>query len=113
MKEVAYRIKRNAHFADMAYITGMLSIDEIMFHESYTKLLEQITVDKNIINALLHKEGVLGRLLELAIAIEKNNLVVINSMILKLDISERELNESLLESYQRSSAALKTEKSLC
>lgn len=113
MKEVAYRIKRNAHFADMAYITGMLSIDEVMFHESYTKLLEQITVDKNIINALLRKEGVLGRLLELAIAIEKNNLVVINSMILKLDISERELNESLLESYQRSSAALKTEKSLC
>lgn len=113
MEEVAYRIKKNVHFADMAYITGMLSIDEIMFHESYNKLLEQITVDKNIINALLHKEGLLGRLLELAIAIEKNNLLVISLMIIELDISERELNNCLLDSYQRSSAALQTEKSLC
>lgn len=113
MEELASRVKQSIYFSDMAYMTGMLSIDEIMFHESYNKLLEEISVDKNIINALLYKEGLLGRILELAIAIEKNNLTVISLMILELDITERELNQCLLDSYQRSSAALQTEKSQC
>lgn len=106
MEELAYSIKKSTHFSDMAYITGMLSISEIMFHESYRTLMEQITIDQNIINALLEKKGVLGRLLELAIAIEKNNLLLMSSIIVELDISERELNKCLLNSYQRSAAVL-------
>ncbi|HZF70826.1 EAL and HDOD domain-containing protein [Sulfuricurvum sp.] len=108
MEELAHTIKRSTHFSDMAYITGMLSISEIMFHESYRKLMEQITIDTNIITALLEKKGVIGRLLELSIAIEKNNLSMISSIILELDLSERELNKCLLNSYRRSAAALNT-----
>lgn len=113
MEELAYSVKRNTHFADMAYITGMLSISEMMFHESYSKLMEQITIDKNISNALLHKKGVIGRLLDLAIAIEKNNLLLISAIILELDVSERELNMCLLNSYRRSSAVLQRKKLSC
>ncbi|MDD5119615.1 MAG: HDOD domain-containing protein, partial [Sulfuricurvum sp.] len=108
MEELAHTIKHSTRFSDMAYITGMLSISEIMFHESYRKLMEQITIDNTIITALLEKKGVIGRLLELSIAIEKNNLNMISSIILELDLSERELNKCLLNSYRRSAAALNT-----
>ncbi|MDD2951022.1 MAG: EAL domain-containing protein [Sulfuricurvum sp.] len=108
MEELAHTIKHSTRFSDMAYITGMLSISEIMFHESYRKLMEQITIDNTIITALLEKKGVIGRLLELSIAIEKNNLNMISSIILELDFSERELNKCLLNSYRRSAAALNT-----
>jgi len=113
MEELAYSLKKNTHFADMAYITGMLSISEIMFRESYSKLMEQISIDTNISNALLHKKGVLGRILELAIATEKNDLLSISSIIVELDLSERELNKSLLNSYQKSATALQTNTLSC
>lgn len=102
MKEVAYSIKKNTHFANMAHLTGILSVYEIMFQESNNKLIEQITIDNEIANALLHKTGILGRILELAIAIEKNDLLLISTNIVKLELSERELNKSLINSYHRS-----------
>ena len=106
MKELAYSIKKSTNFANMAYMIGILSVSEIMFKESYNKLMEQITIDKEIANALLDHKGVLGRILELAIAIEKNDLLLISSNIVELNLSERELNTSLLNSYQRSAAEL-------
>jgi len=106
MKELAYSIKKSTNFANIAYMIGILSVSEIMFKESYNKLMEQITIDKEIANALLDHKGVLGRILELAIAIEKNDLLLISSNIVELNLSERELNTSLLNSYQRSAAEL-------
>lgn len=106
MEELAYNIKKSTHFCDMAYMTGMLSIVEIMFHESYGAFMKQIKIDKDIVSALLHKKGELGRLMELVIAIEKNERRLIGSIILELDISQRDLNKALLNSYRKSSAVL-------
>lgn len=106
MKELAYSMKKNTHFSDMAYLTGILSVSESIFQESCNKLMEEITIDNDIANALVYQKGVLGRILELVIAIEKNDLLVVSSHIVELDLSERELNKSLLNSYRRSSTAI-------
>lgn len=106
MKEIAYSVKKNAHFSNMAHLLGILSVGDIMFHESYNELMKQITIDNEIASALVHKKGILGRILELAIAIEKNDLLLISSNIVELNLSERELNTALLNSYQRSAAEL-------
>jgi len=106
MKEVAYSVKKNTHFSNMAHMLGILSVSEIMFNENYDELMKQITIDNEIASALLHQKGVLGRILELAIAIEKNDLLLISSNIVELNLSERELNTALLNSYQRSAAEL-------
>ncbi|MBN2870742.1 MAG: EAL domain-containing protein [Campylobacterales bacterium] len=106
MEELAYITKKSTHLSHMAYITGILSMTEMMFHDSYAELLKQINVNKQIEDALLHRKGDLGRLLELVIAIEKNDLLRISAILLEMEISERELNKSLLNSYHRSSMAL-------
>lgn len=108
MEELAYITKKSTHFAHTAYITGILSMAEIMFHDSYTKLMEQIKIDRHISDALLYKKGELGRLLQLVIAIEKNDQLRINAIIFEMELSERELNKTLLDSYRRSFMALDT-----
>lgn len=106
MKELAYSVKKNTRFSNMAHMLGMLSVSEIMFQESYNKLIEQIPLENEIVSALLYQKGTLGQILELAVAIEKNDLLAISSALLKLDLTERELNTCLLNSYQRSAADL-------
>lgn len=102
MEELAYTLKQSVHFADVAYMTGILSSARLMFEGDYEELLAQMKVDKTISEALLHGKGELGRLLELAIAVEKNDLPRIGNLILQLDLSDRELNTCLLNSYHRS-----------
>lgn len=108
MEELAYIATKSTHFSHMAYMTGIISMAETMFHDSQTRLMEQIKLDKHIVDAVLSHKGDLGRLLQLVIAIEKNDLLRVSALILDLDISERELNKSLLDSYRRSSIALNT-----
>ena len=104
MEELARTVKRSSRFADTAYITGMLSVSEAMFENGCGELLKEVQIDQHISDALLHNKGELGRLLELVIAIEKNDTNKIGSIVLELDISEQELNRCLLESYRRSAA---------
>lgn len=106
MQELAYSRQRNTHFLNMAHLAGILSASEIMFQESYNKLVEEVTIDHEIADALLYQKGVLGRILKLAIAVEKNDHFSISSLILELDLSEREFNKCLVKSYQRSVSEL-------
>ena len=106
MEELAYMMKKSTHFAHSAYVTGILSMADSMFHENFTRLLEQIKVDYHIADALLRQKGELGQLLQLVIAIEKNDLLRISALILETEISERSLNKALLDSYRRASMAL-------
>jgi EAL and modified HD-GYP domain-containing signal transduction protein len=105
MEELAHTVRTSSRFADAAYITGILSISDTMFHSSCQELLSEIKIDQNIADALLSKKGDLGRLLELVEAIEKDDSSRIAAIMLELDISEEMLNRALLESYRRSATA--------
>ncbi len=108
MEELAYTVKRSPNFADSAYITGILSMNEAMFEENYAELLNEISINKHISEALLYKRGELGMILDLAIATEKNDVTKVFNLILQLDITERDLNRCLLNSYQKSALMLQS-----
>lgn len=108
MEEVAYTLKRSLLFADTAYITGILSMNEIIAKENYAELLDQISVAPAISAALLKRQGELGAILELAVAVEKNDLGRIDGLLGRLGLTERLLNQSLLNSYQKSAFLLKS-----
>ncbi|MEA3373376.1 MAG: EAL domain-containing protein [Campylobacterota bacterium] len=101
MEELARRTKSSDRFAHAAYMTGLLSMAEAMFQNGYTDILKQIHVDKNIADALVKKNGELGQLLGLAIAVERNDIHTINAIIGQLYISQNELNACILASYRR------------
>ncbi len=99
MHELAVKTKSSSNFAEAAYMTGLLSIAEEMFHSAFNELLKEIHIDKNISDALTKHNGELGQLLQLAIAVERDDLHTINSIIGQLYISQAELNEAVLKSY--------------
>jgi EAL and modified HD-GYP domain-containing signal transduction protein len=102
MEELAHTVRISNRFADAAYITGILSIAEEMTKNGCNELLGEVTIDHNIADALVKKKGELGHLLELVVAIEKNDTHKVGALILQMDIPEKELNRCLLESYRRS-----------
>lgn len=104
MEELARKINSSPKFSLAAYITGLLSIAEAMFQDSFDTLLKQMHVDKNIASALIRHNGELGQLLELVIAVEEDNIHDIHSILGQLYLSQEDLNSCMVTSYQRCSA---------
>lgn len=104
MEEFARRIQATPSFQHAAYLTGLLSLSENIYGDSFAHMVKQTRIERNIADALTKKNGDLGQLLQLAIAIEKNNLHDINSILGQLQLSQRELNAVMLASYRRSAA---------
>jgi EAL and modified HD-GYP domain-containing signal transduction protein len=104
MEEIARKINSSPKFSRAAYITGLLSIAEVMFQDSFETLLKQMHVDRNIASALLRHNGELGQLLQLVTAVEEDNIHDIHSIIGQLYLSQEDLNACMVTSYQRCAA---------
>lgn len=105
METVARRINRSSRFASAAYMTGLLSMSEALFQDGFESLIKQMHLDKNIADALVKRNGELGQLLELTIAVEQDNINKIHSILGQLYLSQEALNQCMVESYQRSTEA--------
>lgn len=105
MEEVAKKVKTSTAFSEAAYMTGLLSMSEMLFQDDFDTLIRQMTIDKNIADALIKHNGELGQLLELSIAVERNDIHRIHSISGQLFLSQQDLNACLLASYRRSAAA--------
>ena len=106
MEELSFQLseKKDTSLSSSAYLVGLLSLAEAIFQSSFNKLFEQMDLDNSISKALINKEGVLGQLLELSIAVERNDFNTIEQLLSKLKLSQAQLNESMMKSYQRTSA---------
>lgn len=105
MEELARHTKSSEKYAHAAYMTGLLSVSEALFSDRLSDLLKQIHIEASITNALLKRKGELGQLLELTLAVEKNDLDAINEILGHLVLTQLELNECVMLSYRRSSSA--------
>jgi len=105
MEEIAFLIQteQDLKLSNSAYLVGILSLAEAIFQSSFESLFEQMDLDENISKALASKEGVLGEMLKLCIAVESNQFSDINEFLTKLNISQRQLNKAMMSSYQRAS----------
>jgi len=101
MEGLAKRIALSVTLQHSAYMTGLLSMSEVIFQSGFNELLQEIQVDKNVDEALHTKTGKLGELLQLIIAIEHDNLQQVTAIIAQLGINQKELNECMMISYQK------------
>ncbi len=88
-----------------AYLVGILSLAEAIFQSSFEKLFMQMDLEHSISEALTSKEGVLGDLLKLCVAVETNDFKEITRILTKLDISQEQLNMAMMLAYRRSSGS--------
>jgi len=89
--------------SNSAYLVGILSLAEAIFQSSFKTLFTQMSLDADISKALESKEGILGELLKLCMAVESNHFDEIEGTLRKLRISQKQLNSAMMSAYKRSS----------
>lgn len=84
---------------DAAFLTGLISLFDVMFGSPMKEVLTGINLDDSILSALIDKAGILGTMLSLVISIEEEDFSNIHDYLIKLGIDEDKLNLMATESY--------------
>lgn len=92
MRELVIAHKKN-ELSDEAFLTGSLSLMDVYLELSMEELLEKILLSKSIKDALLNREGYLGKMLIIVEKLEKTEQLdaMINAVAPKLGIAHEEL----------------------
>ena len=98
MSELARNLSHDSHEASFI---GVLSLVDALLQVPISIVLDEINVATNVQNALLKREGDLGKLLELVIAIEKFDMSKTEAILDELSLSNVQLSEILQKSYAR------------
>ncbi|GAB4294630.1 MAG: EAL domain-containing protein [Desulfuromonadia bacterium] len=91
-------------FADKAFMTGILSLVDVLFDTTIDHVVSQLSVDEDVKQALSGREGVLGRMLLLCERLEKNDFSMVSKLLAELRIRNDTLIEAQLEAIQWSNA---------
>jgi EAL and modified HD-GYP domain-containing signal transduction protein len=89
-----------ANFSEQAFMVGMLSLADVVMQISVEEVFQQIRLSEEIEQAVLKHEGILGRLLILALKIENADFKAAESDIEALGITASDLLAIQLETMQ-------------
>jgi EAL and modified HD-GYP domain-containing signal transduction protein len=98
MSELAKNLSHNSHEASFV---GVLSLVDTLLQVPILTVLNEINVDIDVQNALLKREGNLGKLLELVLAIEKFDMTKTDAMLDELNLTNIQLSAILQKSYAK------------
>jgi len=73
MELLAARTTRDSSATDMAFITGVLSLIDALFQTPLQNILSDFNLNEEINGALLHRDGVLGKLVCVIETLEQEN----------------------------------------
>ncbi len=83
---------------DFAFMTGILSLLDILIGMPMEQLLEQINLDDEVKAALIKREGNLGKLLKLVESWEATNFDQVENLLDDFSLTEGEFMEAQLKS---------------
>ena len=102
-EEVTKLMNLDKNVADKAYLMGLISHLDGLYKVSMQTILEQLPLDSEINEALLNKEGTLGKLLALTEAVETDDINKVQQLLDKLLLSVEDLDSALTKAYEASS----------
>jgi EAL and modified HD-GYP domain-containing signal transduction protein len=91
----------NRELHDKAYLTGIMSRLDVLLSRPMEDILRQFKLDPEVNGAILEQAGILGRLLELAILQEEDQIEQVQHKLEGLKISPDLYRLALLDSYKR------------
>ena len=89
----------NVAIQEEAFLTGLLSLFDVMMGATMQEVLDGVNLDRRILSALISREGELGEMLSLVIAVDEDNFTRVGEYLKKLKADEDLLNEVATESY--------------
>jgi len=100
--DIAKKLKWSSDRAEKAYLMGLISHLDALYETSFENILEQISLDPEISKALLNGEGVMGLLLNIITIIEKGDMENATESLNTLNLTQKDVNESLMVAYTSS-----------
>lgn len=101
MESLANRITRDATAADTAFITGVLSLIDALFQVPLESVLKDFNLSDEIQNALLNRDGVLGKLVSAIENLEQENYDEMRHQLEDVNISPSDMyaieNNAIIE----------------
>ncbi len=85
--------------AEAAFMTGILSLLDILFEVPMTEIVESLNLTDDVSNALLFREGRMGTLLKLAEKVETTDFDAVISLLDQCDITMNQLLAAQMESF--------------
>ncbi|HXE95635.1 MAG TPA: EAL domain-containing protein [Dongiaceae bacterium] len=104
-----YGVPRGAEAVEEAFMTGIMSLMDVLFETSMEQILQESNMSDVITGALLNREGELGGLLALAETLELVNFGEVQSLVEATNIPLARLLEAQLDAYKWRSSMLTTE----
>jgi len=92
--------------ADMLFLTGLLSLLDIIFGSPMEELLGPLHLDNRVSECLLKRKGPLAPFLVMAIAYEKGNFDLVNKLAKHFSISSESITSCYLEAIKEAQAIL-------
>ena len=99
LMELLCDVVRRSDYRHLAYTVGLLSLSDAIFKVSMRKIMQESHFSDAIKSALVEGEGELGKILKLAIIIERGNFKQIELVSRKLNISLEKLTQMFKESF--------------
>ncbi|MDD2736877.1 MAG: EAL domain-containing protein [Desulfuromonadaceae bacterium] len=95
-----YAISRGDDIVEAAFMTGIMSLMDVLFETSMEQILQELNLSDVITAALLNREGELGDLLALAEMLEMVNFGEVQALVEATDIPLANLLEAQLDAYK-------------
>lgn len=90
--------------ADKAFMTGILSLVDVLFETTMDEVVSQLNVDEDVRLALLERDGRLGGMLSLSERLEQSDFQAVAKLIAQLQIKSDSLIAAQLEAIQWTNA---------
>lgn len=104
-ENLAQAINLERSTVEKAYLMGLVSNLSALYKISLDVMLSQVSLDTEINEALIHKKGKLGRILELDTSLEMDDIKSTEEIIDELGIKMETLSVCMLKAYETSSLA--------
>jgi EAL and modified HD-GYP domain-containing signal transduction protein len=85
------RSSREADYPERAFITGILSLADLLFETSMEEILDHLNLTEDIRGALITREGLLGGLLQMLEKIERNEFGAVLQLLETYDLTTEKL----------------------
>ncbi|MDQ1339301.1 MAG: hypothetical protein QG567_453 [Campylobacterota bacterium] len=106
MTMLASKYNQEQKIIEKAYLVGLISLFDAIMQTAFEEIFSEINFHQIIKDAVLKKEGTLGKFLKIVLIIEEGDIEKVRKLLKKINLKESELSEILTRCYSLSNKEL-------
>ncbi len=103
---IGHIVCKNTEIPDMLFLTGLLSLLDVIFGSPMNELLEPLHLDNRVCECLLRHKGPLAPFLIMTVAYEKGDFHLVNKLAKRFSISSEAITNCYIEAIKEAQSIL-------